>query len=35
MTTWKTKIISQWQSGKMTNFDFLMHMNSLAGTNVQ
>jgi hypothetical protein len=31
MNTWKSKIISEWQNGKMTNFDFLMHMNSLAG----
>jgi hypothetical protein len=31
MTAWKSKIVSQWQNGKMTNFDFLMHMNSLAG----
>jgi hypothetical protein len=31
MTTWKSKIISQWASGKMTNFELLMHMNSFAG----
>lgn len=31
MNSWKTKIISQWVGGKMTNFDFLMHMNSFAG----
>jgi hypothetical protein len=31
MITWKSKIVSEWQNGKMTNFDFLMHMNSLAG----
>jgi len=27
----KSKIISQWVNGKMTNFDFLMHLNSFAG----
>ena len=27
----KAKIVSQWTSGKMTNFDFLMQLNSLAG----
>ena len=31
MASWKSKIISQWVSGKMTNFDFLMHLNSFAG----
>ena len=31
MSTWKSKIISQWVSGKITNFEFLMHMNSFAG----
>ena len=31
MSSWKSKIISQWVSGKMTNFDLLMHMNSFAG----
>eukprot|EP00977_Amphora_coffeiformis_P013109 scaffold3364_cov161-Amphora_coffeaeformis.AAC.4 len=27
----KAKIVSQWVGGKMTNFEFLMHLNSLAG----
>lgn len=27
----RSKIISQWVQGKMTNFDFLMHLNSFAG----
>jgi hypothetical protein len=31
MSTWKSKIITQWASGKMTNFELLMHMNSFAG----
>ena len=31
MSTWKSKIISQWANGKMTNFELLMHMNSFAG----
>jgi hypothetical protein len=31
MNTWKSKIVSQWVNGKMTNFQFLMHLNSFAG----
>jgi Beige/BEACH domain/PH domain associated with Beige/BEACH len=31
MSTWKSRIVSQWVNGKMTNFEFLMHMNSFAG----
>lgn len=31
MASWKSKIISQWVAGKMTNFEFLMHLNSFAG----
>ena len=31
MSNMKAKIISQWVNGKMTNFDFLMHINNLAG----
>jgi Beige/BEACH domain/PH domain associated with Beige/BEACH/Concanavalin A-like lectin/glucanases superfamily/WD domain, G-beta repeat len=31
MRNLKAKIISQWQNGKMTNFEFIMQLNSLAG----
>ncbi|KAL7565981.1 hypothetical protein ACA910_011004 [Epithemia clementina (nom. ined.)] len=31
MANLKTKIETQWVNGKMSNFDFLMHLNSLAG----
>jgi Beige/BEACH domain/PH domain associated with Beige/BEACH/WD domain, G-beta repeat len=31
MSTLKTKIVSQWTSGKISNFDFLMQLNSFAG----
>lgn len=31
MASWKSRIIAQWVNGKMTNFDFLMHLNSFAG----
>jgi hypothetical protein len=31
MSSWKAKIVSQWVNGKMTNFEFLMHLNSFAG----
>ena len=31
MKALRTKITSQWVTGKMTNFDFLMHLNSFAG----
>jgi len=31
MNNLKSKIISQWVSGKMTNFDFIMNLNSFAG----
>ncbi|KAG7347447.1 WD40 repeat-containing protein [Nitzschia inconspicua] len=31
MSTWKSRIVSQWVNGKMTNFEFLMHLNSFAG----
>lgn len=31
MSSWKSKIVSQWVNGKMTNFEFLMHLNSFAG----
>jgi len=31
MNNWKNKVVTQWVSGKMTNFDFLMHLNSFAG----
>ena len=31
MNAWKTKIINQWVNGKMTNFEFLMYLNSFAG----
>mmetsp|Transcript_52944 Transcript_52944/g.59928 ORF Transcript_52944/g.59928 Transcript_52944/m.59928 type:complete len:3670 (+) Transcript_52944:117-11126(+) len=31
MNSWKSKIVSQWINGKMTNFEFLMYLNSFAG----
>jgi len=31
MSNLKTKIVSQWTSGKISNFDFLMQLNSFAG----
>jgi len=31
MTNLRAKITSQWVQGKITNFDFIMHMNSFAG----
>jgi len=31
MNSWKSKIVSQWVHGKMTNFEFLMYLNSFAG----
>jgi WD40 repeat protein len=31
MSSLKSKIVSQWQNGKLTNFEFLMHLNSFAG----
>jgi hypothetical protein len=31
ISNYKQRIISQWIKGQMTNFDFLMHLNSLAG----
>ncbi|CAB9525814.1 Lipopolysaccharide-responsive and beige-like anchor protein [Seminavis robusta] len=31
MNSLKTKIVSQWTSGKISNFDFLMQLNSFAG----
>ena len=31
MSSWKSRIVSQWVNGKMTNFEFLMHLNSFAG----
>ena len=31
MNSWKSRIVSQWVNGKMTNFEFLMHLNSFAG----
>ena len=31
MANQKSKIVSQWVNGKMTNFEFLMHLNSFAG----
>jgi len=31
MNNLRAKITSQWVQGKMTNFDFIMHMNSFAG----
>ena len=31
MNSWKSKIVNQWVNGKMTNFEFLMHLNSFAG----
>ncbi|EED88977.1 predicted protein, partial [Thalassiosira pseudonana CCMP1335] len=31
MNNLRAKITSQWIQGKMTNFDFIMHMNSFAG----
>eukprot|EP00980_Cylindrotheca_fusiformis_P008522 scaffold1807_cov140-Cylindrotheca_fusiformis.AAC.14 len=31
MNSWKSKIVSQWVNGKMTNFEFLMYLNSFAG----
>ena len=31
MNNLRAKITSQWTQGKMTNFDFIMHMNSFAG----
>lgn len=31
ISNYKQRIISQWIRGNMTNFDFLMHLNSLAG----
>ncbi|VEU36285.1 unnamed protein product [Pseudo-nitzschia multistriata] len=31
MNSWKSKIVSQWVNGRMTNFEFLMYLNSFAG----
>jgi Beige/BEACH domain/PH domain associated with Beige/BEACH len=31
MTNLKARIVSQWVNGKMSNFEFLMHLNSFAG----
>jgi hypothetical protein len=31
MNSWKSRIVSQWVNGKMTNFEFLMTINSFAG----
>ena len=31
MNNLKSKVVSQWINGKMTNFEFLMHLNSFAG----
>jgi len=31
MSTLRDKIVAQWVKGKMSNFDFLMHLNSFAG----
>lgn len=31
MNNLKAKIVSQWVAGKMSNFDFIMHLNSFAG----
>jgi hypothetical protein len=31
MNNLKARIVSQWVNGKMTNFEFLMHLNSFAG----
>jgi hypothetical protein len=31
MNSWKSRIVSQWVNGKMTNFEFLMNINSFAG----
>jgi hypothetical protein len=31
MSSLKSKIVSQWCNGKLTNFEFLMHLNSFAG----
>jgi hypothetical protein len=31
MSSLKSKIVSQWTNGKLTNFEFLMHLNSFAG----
>ena len=31
MMSLKTKIVAQWVNGRMTNFEFLMHLNSFAG----
>lgn len=31
MSNFRDKIVLQWVKGKMSNFDFLMHMNSFAG----
>lgn len=31
MSNWKAKVIADWRLGKLSNFDFLMHLNSFAG----
>jgi len=31
MQHWKTMLTSRWQAGRLTNFEYLMHLNALAG----
>ena len=31
MAHWRQQLTSKWQSGRMTNFEYLMHLNALAG----
>ncbi len=31
MAHWRQQLTSRWQSGRMTNFEYLMHLNALAG----
>ena len=34
MAHWRQQLTSKWQSGRMTNFEYLMHLNALAGRSV-
>jgi len=31
MSHWRQQLTTRWQSGRMTNFEYLMHLNALAG----
>ncbi|GAB5029584.1 wd repeat and fyve domain-containing protein 3 [Nannochloropsis oceanica] len=34
MAHWRQQLTSKWQNGRMTNFEYLMHLNALAGRSV-